>query len=72
MTKALERAFEVASLLPDQEQEELAAAILDEIEAERRWDASLATSQDALKRLADEALAEHQAGKSEPLNPDSL
>jgi hypothetical protein len=72
MTRALERAFAAASRLPDREQEELAAAILDEIEAERRWEASLAASQDALKRLADEALAEHRAGESEPLDPDAL
>ena len=72
MTKALERAFEAASRLPRREQEELAAAILDEIEAERHWEASLASSQDALKRLADEALAEHRAGESEPLDPGAL
>ena len=72
MTRALERAFKAASLLPDREQEELAAAILDEIEAERRWEVSFASSQDALKRLADEALTEHDAGESEPLDPDTL
>ena len=72
MTRALERAFKAASLLPDREQEELAAAIWDEIKAERRWEASFASSQDALKRLADEALAEHDAGESEPLDPDAL
>jgi hypothetical protein len=72
MTRALERAFRAASLLPDREQEELAAAILDEIEAERRWAASFASSQDALKHLADEARAEQDAGETEPLDPDTL
>ncbi len=41
-----------------------------EVEADNaRWDALLATdeSQDLLKKLADEALADHQADKSKPM-----
>jgi hypothetical protein len=45
---------------------------LQELEDERRWDRSFANSQDALARLADEALAEHHAGRTEPLDPDTL
>ena len=56
MTKALKEAFEVASRLPDREQDELAAAILEELDAAERWEAAFAGSQDALERLADEAL----------------
>jgi len=39
MTKALKKAFEAASKLPDREQEELAAAILEELamEDQGRW-----------------------------------
>ena len=39
MTKALKKAFEAASKLPDREQEELAAAILGELamEDQGRW-----------------------------------
>ena len=72
MTKALKKAFEAASHLPDADQDELAAAILEELEAEERWDAAFAHSQDALARLADEALEEHRAGRTEPLDPDAL
>jgi hypothetical protein len=36
MTKALQKAFEAASRLPEQEQEELAAAILEELAADER------------------------------------
>ncbi len=72
MTKALRKAFEVASRLPDREQEELAAAILEELAAGERWEAVFAESQSALKRLADEALREHRAGRTEALDPDAL
>jgi len=72
MTKALEKAFEAASRLPDPDQDELAAAILEELEADERWEATFARSQDALERLADEALDEHRAGRTEPLDPDAL
>lgn len=68
MTKALKQAFDAAALLPEPAQDELAAAILAEIEAEKRFDASLARSGDALERLADEAEAEHRAGKTESLD----
>ncbi len=72
MTKALKKAFEAASRLPDGEQDDLAAAILEELEADERWEAAIARSQDALERLGDEALEEHRAGRSEPLDPDAL
>ena len=72
MTKALKKAFEAASRLPDPDQDELAAAIFEELEADERWAAAFASSQDALARLADEALEEHRAGRTEPLDPDAL
>ena len=72
MTKALEKAFEAASRLPAREQDELAAAILEELEADERWAAAFARSQDALERLANEALEEHRAGRTGPLDPDVL
>lgn len=50
----------------------MAAAILEELSADERWEAALAQSQGALDRLADEALAEHRAGRTEPLDPDAL
>ena len=72
MTKALKKAFEAALRLPDRAQDELAAAILEELDADERWEAAFARSQDALERLADEALEEHRAGRTEPLDPDAL
>jgi hypothetical protein len=72
MTKALKKAFEAASRLPPRDQDELAAAILHELAAEQRWEAALAASGPALERLADEAVREHRAGQTRPLDPDSL
>ena len=70
MTKALQDAFHAAEKLPEAEQDQLAAAIRAEIEAEVVWDARLASSSDALTALADEALAEDRAGRTRPLDPD--
>lgn len=72
MTHALKKAFEIASSLPDREQDALAAAILEEVVADERWEASLAASPGALEVLADEALREHRAGRTKPLDPDRL
>lgn len=72
MTKALRKAFEAASRLPDREQEELAAAILEELAADDRWEAAFAESQSALRRLAPEALKEPREGRTEALDPDAL
>ena len=59
MTNLLEQAFSEASKLPPQEQDALADWILKELNSERRWQKTLAESQNALTKLADEALAEH-------------
>ena len=72
MTPLLEQAFTKASKLSAEEQDTIASLVLHEIESERRWDKAFASSQDALAQLADEALAEHRAGKTKRLNPDDL
>lgn len=70
MTKALQDAFREAEKLPEAEQDQLAAAIRAEIEAERAWETRLAASRDALAALADEALDEHRRGRTLPLETD--
>ncbi|HEY2990430.1 MAG TPA: hypothetical protein VGL11_22130 [Candidatus Binatia bacterium] len=65
MTKLLERAFKEAAKLPKKEQDALARALLEELASERRWDELFAGSQDLLGQLADEALEEHRAGRTE-------
>jgi hypothetical protein len=70
MRKALRDAFKEAGKLPEAEQDQLAAAIRAEIEADAAWDARLNASGETLERLADEALAEHRSGRTLPLDPD--
>ena len=57
MTKLLEKAFEAATNLPHEQQDEFAAFVLDEISSEQRWDHAFAKSQDVLSALATEAVA---------------
>ena len=72
MTKLLEEAFAEALKLPDQEQDALAAIILEELASERCWDQAFVDSAHLLAQLADQALAEHQAGKTQVLDPERL
>ena len=67
MTQLLEMAIREASKLSAFEQDALAAVLLEELSSEKRWSESFENSQDALAKLAREALAEHDAGKTKPL-----
>jgi len=67
MTQLLEKAISEVAKLPAAEQDAVAAILLDELASEQRWTESFAKSQDVLARLAEEALAEHAAGRSKPL-----
>jgi hypothetical protein len=68
MTTVLETALAEVAKLPPEEQDALAALLLDEIKSEQRWTLSFRESQDILKSLAAEALDEHRAGKTKPLD----
>lgn len=72
MTRLLEEAFDKASNLPEDDQDAVAALILEEIESERRWDELFAKSQDKLAELGQEALREHRQGNTERLDPEDL
>ncbi len=72
MTKLLEKAFEDASKLPGIEQNALAKWLLEELEAEKKWDRAFAGSEDGLGQLADEAIEAHGQGKTTPLDIDKL
>ncbi len=64
VTPMFQRAIEAAKALPAEDQDALAAEILEWIEDERRWAESFARTHDALAELAREALAEHHAGET--------
>jgi hypothetical protein len=72
MVQLMEKALAEISKLSENEQEAFAAWILDELNSERRWNEAFAASSDLLEQLAKEALAEHRAGKTLPLDPDQL
>ena len=72
MTKLLEKAFAKASQLPDVEQNALARWMLEELEAEKRWEETFAESEDLLDKLADEALKDYRKGKIRSLDIDKL
>ncbi|MGO9566975.1 MAG: hypothetical protein ACLP5H_05490 [Desulfomonilaceae bacterium] len=68
MTELLKKALDAVSALPPERQDALAKMILAEIEDEKRWDKAFAGSQDKLAAMADEAIAEHRAGKTRPMD----
>ena len=72
MTKILQQAFSKASQLSPEQQDAVGAWLLWELESERRWDELFARSPELLEKLAAEAIAEDDAGLTEPLDPDSL
>ena len=72
MGKLLERAIAEASKLPEGEQEAIGAWLLAEIESERRWDELFSRPSTILERMADDALREHDAALTQPLDPDTL
>jgi hypothetical protein len=39
---------------------------------DRKWDRSFAQSHNVLEQLADEAIAEHRAGRTKPIDPDRM
>lgn len=74
MTHLLQQAFEKASDLPQEEQDNFARFLLAELESERQWADLFARpeSEDLLERLADEAVSEHHAGRTRPLILEDL
>ncbi len=72
MSEMLDKAVEQAKRLPADQQDAIAAIILEEIADERRWYAAFARSHDALEQLAAEAEQEDREGLTEALDPDTL
>jgi hypothetical protein len=68
MTQLLERAFTEAAKLPKADQDAIAARWLAELESEQRWEQAFSSTPDQLAKLADEALAEFEAGETQPMD----
>lgn len=74
MTQLLQKAFERAAKLPQEEQDKFARFLLSELDSERRWVAlfSRPESEDLLERLADEAMTAHRSGRTQSFNLEEL
>ena len=72
MTKLLTKAFEKASSLSEDLQDQIAQELLEEMAGEARWDQTLTDSQDKLYRLAEKAEKEYRAGKTKGMGFDEL
>jgi methylase of polypeptide subunit release factors len=72
MTKLLKQAFKKASELPGNLQDELARELLQDMQAEKKWDQTLVESQDVLDSLAKNALKQHKTGRTKKMGPDVL
>jgi hypothetical protein len=72
MTELLQQAIAKLKTRPTGEQDSIAALILEELEDDNRWDESFARAPDLLAKLAGEAMAEHRAGKTQELDPETL
>ena len=74
MTPLLQRAFERAATLTQEEQDRFARFLLVQLESDQRWSElfSRPESEDLLEMLADEALATHRAGRTQPLKIEEM
>lgn len=72
MTEILDKAVARIRELPAEQQDAIAALILEEIEDEAKWDAAFERSADVLERLAADGKDEDQKGLTKELDPDGL
>jgi hypothetical protein len=72
MTELLEQAIARLKALPANEQDAIAAMILEELEDDLLWEKAFARSPDALAKLAATAMIEYRTGKTQELNPETL
>ena len=72
MTTLLTEAFEKASELPENLQDQLARELLEEIKGESQWEQTLAQSQGPLDQMGKKALDEHEEGKTRQMGFDEL
>ena len=72
MTMLLSQAFDKAAKLPEAMQEQIATQLLEDLEAELKWDQTFANTQNQLAKLADKALRDIKAGRVKKMGFDEL
>jgi hypothetical protein len=72
MTQLLEQAIGEARKLSPDEQDAIAALILEELDDDRRWDEAFASSQEPLSRLAEKARRQIAEGRTHEIGIDEL
>jgi hypothetical protein len=74
MIERLKQAFQLAEQRPEREQERLADLLLEEMQAEERWNTLFADprSDALLERLVAEARSEDEAGETEEITGDTF
>lgn len=72
MTELLDRTITKLKTLPVDQQDAIAMIILEELEDEMQWNNSFERSQDVLAKLAEEAMSEYHAGKTQELDLETL
>jgi hypothetical protein len=68
MTGLLEEALRRLESLPVEEQDAIAAQIIEALDDEAAWDRQFKEKPEALRALAREALDEHRRGEARPLD----
>jgi len=72
MTRLMEQAIEKLKSVPEAEQDQFAKFLLNELKEDERWANSTAAHESKLKAFIDQVVADDDAGKCEPLDPDLL
>jgi hypothetical protein len=72
MTRSLDSVMKTLASLPAEEQDRIAQWLSAELASERRWTDMFDKSQDLLAEMADEALADLDAGRTTELDPEKL
>jgi len=72
VTQILDAAIAQLAMLPPDEQDRIARWLLDELRDDEHWNHQFTSSQDALKKLAAEARADHAAGRTTEIDPEKL
>lgn len=72
MTELLEKALAKVSQLSPEEQDAIAAMILEELEDEQRWDAAFAASQRELAKLAEQVRSDIRTDRVRKMGFDEV